>query len=95
MEILTHYSNAPDLLSGLRRTVQAVTEMVVEDDEPDLSTSAPVFRPTRIEDRLSASDIDQLITSFKAGTTIRELVEHYGICRTSVKNVLRRHGVRR
>jgi hypothetical protein len=95
VELLTHYSNTPDLLSNLRRTVQAVTEMVVEDDEPDISTVAPVFRPTRIEDRLSASDVDQLVVSFKAGTTIRELVEHYGICRTSVKNVLRRHGVRR
>jgi hypothetical protein len=70
-----------DLLSGLPRTVQPVTEMVVEDDEPDLSTSAPVFRPVRIEGRLAEADVEQLIALFKAGTTIREFVEHYGIGR--------------
>ncbi|HEV2403353.1 MAG TPA: hypothetical protein VGS08_04080 [Candidatus Saccharimonadales bacterium] len=93
VEVVTHYSNTPDLLTDLRRTVQAVTEMIVEDDEPDLSTTAPVDRPWQVRDRLSQADIDQLIESFKAGSTIPELVAHYGISRSSVKMLLRQHHV--
>lgn len=95
MEIVIHYSNTPDLLSDLRRTVQAVTEMIVEDDEPDLSTTAPVDRSWQIKDRLTPADIDQLVESFKAGTTIPDLVARYGISRSSVKTLLRKRGVRR
>jgi hypothetical protein len=32
VEIITHYSNTRELLSDVRRTVDAVTTMVVEDD---------------------------------------------------------------
>jgi len=95
LEIVTHYSNTPELLSDLRRTVEAVTELTVEDDEPDLSITAPGGRPWQIKDRLCATDIEQLIESFEAGMTIPELVARYGICRSSVKTLLRRRGVRR
>jgi len=46
VEIVNHYSNTPELLSDLRRTLQAVTGLVEEvDDEPDLSDTAPTDRP--------------------------------------------------
>lgn len=48
VEIVTRYSNTPDLLSDLRRTVDAVTTMVIEDDEPDIAASAPVDRVWRV-----------------------------------------------
>lgn len=95
VEIVTHYSNTPELLSDLRRTVQVVTEMSVEDDEPDLSITAPVDRPWRVRDRLSPADIDQLVESFKDGSTIPELVSCYGISLSSIKTLLRQRGVRR
>ena len=95
VELIAHYSNTPELLSDLRRTVDAVTTVVVEDDEPDLSSSAPADRDWRVSDRLSPSDINQLVESFKDGTTISNLVTRYGISRSSVKTLLRQRGVRR
>jgi hypothetical protein len=95
VELIAHYSNTPDLLSDLRRTVDAVTTIMVEADEPDLSTTAPIARDWRVKDRLASSDIDQLVESFKAGVTIPELVAHYGISRSSVKTLLRQRAVRR
>ena len=94
-EVITHCSNTPDLLSDLRCTVDAVTSIVVEDDEPDLSATAPIARDWPVKDRLVSSDIDQLVESFKAGVTIPELVAHYGISRSSVKTLFRQRGVRR
>ncbi len=95
MELIVHYSNTPELLSNLRRTVDAVTSIMVEDDEPDLSMTAPADRVWRVRDRLSPADIDQLVESFKDGTTIPELATRYGISRSSVKTLLRQRGVRR
>ncbi len=89
VEILTHYSNTPELLSDLRRTVGAVTSIMVEDDEPDLSVTAPADRDWRLRDRLTPSDIDQLVESFKEGATVPELVIRYSISRSSVKTLLR------
>ncbi|HET9896528.1 MAG TPA: hypothetical protein VFQ44_16495 [Streptosporangiaceae bacterium] len=73
VELIAHYSNTPELLSDLRRTVEAVTTMIVEEDELDVSTTAPTDRPWQLKDRLSSGDISQLIESFKGGTTIPEL----------------------
>jgi len=95
VELIVHYSNTPELLSDLRRTVDAVTSIMVEDDEPDLSMTAPADRVWRVRDRLSAADIDQLVESFKDGTTIPALVTRYGISLSSVKTLLRQQGVRR
>jgi hypothetical protein len=95
VELIAHYSNTPELLSDLRRTVDAVTSIMVEDDEPDLSMTAPTDSDCQVTDRLSPGDIDQLVQSFKEGTTIPELVTRYGISRSSVKTLLRQRGVRR
>jgi hypothetical protein len=57
--------------------------MVVEDDEPDLANAAPVGRDWRVKDRLTASDIDELVESFKAGFTAQDLAARDGISRSS------------
>ena len=67
--------------------------MVIEDDQPDIAATAD--RRWRIKDRLSPSDLDQLVGAFKEGTTVPELVDRYGISRTSVRIILRQHGARR
>lgn len=95
VEIVTHYSNTPNLLSDLRRTICAVTTMVTRDDEPDIAASAPADRAWRVKERLSPRDLDQLVESFKEGTTILELVDRYGISRTTIRTILRQHRVRR
>jgi len=95
VELIAHYSNTPELLSDLRRTVEAVTTVIVEDDELDVTTTAPTDRLWKLKDRLSSGDISQLIESFKSGTTIPELVTRYGISRSSVKTLLRQRRVHR
>jgi len=95
VEIIGHYSNTPELLSDLHRTVDAVTTMVIEDDQPGNVPNAPANRAWKVTDRLSSSDLEQLVESFRQGITIPEPVAQYGISRTSVGAVLRQHGVRR
>ena len=44
VEIVEHYSNTPQMLSDLRRTIDAITTMIIEDDQPDIAASAPAYR---------------------------------------------------
>jgi len=83
------------MLSDLRRTIDAITTMVIEDDQPDIAATAPAGRAWKVTDRLSPADLNQLVASFRQGVTIAELVARYGISRTSVRSVLRQHGARR
>jgi hypothetical protein len=97
VDFLTHYSKRPDLLDDLDRTVARLGQLQAE-DEPSKrvsvqSESVPSTR--RVADRLSAEDISTLIAKFKAGMTVMQLTELYGIGRSSVKTLLRKHGVRR
>jgi len=91
VEIVTRYSNTPNLLSDLRRTIDAVTTMVIEDDEADIAANAPVDRAWRVKDRVSPAEIRQLVESFRQGITIPELTARYGLFRTSIRTVLRQH----
>lgn len=95
VDLLHHYSNTPELLSDFRRTVDAMTTITVEEDEPDVSWTAPGGSDWRVKDRLTPAEIDQLVDAFKYGATIPELVTRYGICRSSIKTLLRQRGVRR
>jgi len=52
-------------------------------------------RSVRVRDRLSETDVAELVSQFVAGMTRQALVEQYGISLSSVKRVLRRHGARR
>ena len=45
--------------------------------------------------RLSPADIDDLISTYQAGTTISQLAADYGVHRTTVTSHLDRHGVPR
>ena len=89
MEIIGHYSNTHNLLTHLRRTIEAVTTMITEDDQPDIT---PPGQAWRIRNRLSPADLNQLVDSFRQGTTIAELTARYGISRTSIRAILRKRG---
>jgi hypothetical protein len=65
------------LLSDLRRTIDAVTTMVVEDDHPDIAANTPPDHAWKVRDRLSPADLDQLVNSFRQGFTIPELVARH------------------
>ena len=94
VELIAHYSNTPDLLSDLRRTLQAVTETTDQEDDPDLP-SHPTDRPWRVRDRLSEEDIQTLIKEFQTGTPKHVLAAQYSISLSAVKRLLHQHDIRR
>jgi hypothetical protein len=49
----------------------------------------------RLSDRLSDKDVQAIINEFLAGTPKRVLAARYGVCLGSIKNLLRRRGIRR
>jgi uncharacterized protein (DUF433 family) len=64
---------------------------VVKRDRPAVRS----VRSMRVRDRLSETDVDEILSQFVAGMTRQALVERYGISLSSVKRLLRRYGVRR
>ena len=59
---------------------------------PQICASYSTWR-WRICDRLNATDIEELIKAFKAGTPKWKLAERYGIGLSSIKKPLREHGI--
>ena len=94
MELVTYYSNRPDLHSDLRRTCSAVFEPDNYLTAPDPPAS-PGGTDWRLSDRLSSEDVETIIKEFLSGTPKHVLAARYGISLGSVKNLLRRRGIRR
>jgi hypothetical protein len=49
--------------------------------------------PILLERRLGHAAVDQLIAAYRSGTSTRELASRYGVAKSSVIRVLRRHGM--
>lgn len=95
-DLLMSYSKRPDLLFDLARAVKRLYGGVVgELGEARSVRCEHAARVWRVRDRLSAADIDSLIARYREGVTTWELAEHFKIGMTSVKQLLREHGVRR
>jgi DNA-directed RNA polymerase specialized sigma24 family protein len=96
VDLLRAYSKRPDLSFEL---VSAVERLQVEDgrtvDTGRSVRSEQAPRVWRICDRLSEADIRSLVSSYRAGTTARELAERFKISKSSVKQILRERGIRR
>ena len=96
MELVRRYSNRADLQERLARARSKVSQ---PDERQHVAPDAAWGRNPgvrqRVRDRLTDADIELLIAEFLAGTSKRVLAERYGIGLTSVKGILRKHGVRR
>jgi hypothetical protein len=99
VDLLTAYSKRSGLLFDLARAVEQLCGREVGDlggVRSVRSEQAP--RVWRVRDRLSEADIRSLIcliSRYREGVTTRELAEYFNIGITSVKRLLREHGVRR
>lgn len=95
-DLLRAYSKRSDLLFEL---VSAVERLQVKDvrtvDTGRSVRSEQAPRVWRISDRLTEADIRSLVSSYRAGTTARELAEQFKISKSSVKQILRERGIRR
>ena len=89
------YLNRQDLAESLVSAVRRLRQAQAQTDEPAHSVqSAPLStRRWRMVDRLGEADQEQLVVAFTAGTSKRKLAERYGISESSVKRLIRQHGV--
>jgi hypothetical protein len=65
------------------------------DTAPTSEASSQQYQPWSIERRLSEADIQTIISEFLSGTPKHELARRYSISLSGIKNLLRRHGIRR
>ena len=96
MDLLIAYSKRLDLLSSLVSAVGQLRAADAYESERGRSVcseqSASVWR---VSDRLSETDLCSLVSSYRAGTTARELAEQFNISKSSIKRLLRERGLRR
>jgi hypothetical protein len=96
VELVRRYSNRPDLQERLAEARSRASQR--HGQEPDsqvVTLGARAPRTWRVRDRLTDADVQALIGEFLSGTPKRVLAEHYAISIGTVKNILRKHGVRR
>ena len=93
MELVRRYSNRADLREQLAQARSRVRQPGVQEHEP--SDAAWGRTPGMRRNRLTDADIERLIAEFLAGTPKRVLAHRYAVSLSTVKNILRRHGVRR
>jgi hypothetical protein len=81
------------LVTYLRRCEAGSVEAEVRAEVP--SPLGRQHQPWAIERRLSKADIQTIIAEFLAGTPKHELARRYSVSLSGLKNLLRRHGIRR
>jgi hypothetical protein len=96
VDLIRRYCNRPDLQERLAKArARASQPGRPVADSTIAAMGRLVSRPWKVADRLTEADIEQLIAEFLAGTPKWRLAEHYVISIGTVKNILRKHGVRR
>lgn len=96
MELARRYCNRADLLERLTETRSRARQRGGEDlGGHTLTVSGRASGVWRVRDRLADDDVLVLITDFLTGTSKRELADRYAVSFSTVKNFLRKHGVRR
>jgi DNA invertase Pin-like site-specific DNA recombinase len=98
VELVRRYCNRVDLRQRLAEALSSARQPDgYEPNASSLSVGGHVSgaRRARVRDRLTDETVEILIAEFLAGTSKRELAERYAISFSSVKNLLRKHGVRR
>ncbi len=96
VELVRRYSNRADLQERLAEVCRKARERSDHDDEdPDMGVRGQTARVWRVRDRLTDDDVQLLMAEFLAGTSKRVLAGRYKLSLSTVKNILRKHGVRR
>jgi DNA invertase Pin-like site-specific DNA recombinase len=96
VELVRRYSNRADLLERLTEARSRARLRGGEDpDNHQITVSGRTSGVWRVRDRLTDDDVRVLIADFLAGTSKRELAGRYDVSFSTVKNILRKHGVRR
>jgi hypothetical protein len=78
--------------------LEDVLRRIIENDQTDLPGIGAEAARTRwwnVTDRLSATDIEELVERRRSGVKLAHLAREYGISISSVQRLLRQRGVRR
>jgi transcriptional regulator of aromatic amino acid metabolism len=95
VELARRYSNRPELLNPLVRTLDKIHNGTPSDDVDLAVVEGRQARVPTVNDRLTPADIQILIDSYMAGATSKKLAEEYGFSGTTIKRILREHGIRK
>jgi hypothetical protein len=95
VELIVHYSNTPQLLFDLRLTVQALGEIGGEQAKLTLPSPPGPTQPWNTSARLGSAGVDALLDAYRAGATKQQVADQFKISLSSVKRLLRKHGVQR
>jgi hypothetical protein len=88
VEVLRRYSNRRDLLKPLVSVLERIEAGDCE-DVPGVQSHGPL-EPWRVNDRLSAAELQELVNQLQAGVSRPKLAQRYGISLSSVKRLLRK-----
>jgi len=89
------YSNRSDLLEQLRKVAVILSDGGLDDGAGVKVTTECVIRSRRLRDRFSPGDLQVMIDLYRSCTAARQVAEKFGVSLSSVKRVLRQHGVHR
>lgn len=91
MDLLTRYSNRPDLLRDLEVTAAQLTQARRADAPSVPSVRSPDRKGyiRSLTDRLDQADVQAIVEGFKAGTPRWQLAEQHNISLSSVARLLR------
>jgi hypothetical protein len=93
--VIRRYSNRPDLLEQLRKVVSILSDGSQGDSVGAKVTTECMIRSRRLRDRFSSNDLQVMIDLYRSGITARQVAEKFRVSLSSVKRVLRQHGVHR
>jgi hypothetical protein len=96
VDLLVAYSKRVDLISELVSASERLKTVNGHEAEVGHSVrSERSVRAWRISDRLTETELGELICNFQRGKPVRELVAQYKITKSSGKPLLRQQGIRR
>ena len=94
MDVAWTWSKRQDLADQLRSKVRRLTgqdQSSVKDRQPSARTTAKARVPKRVADRLGEAAVREMIEARRAGMTLKDVAQRYGISESSVKRVTSNH----
>ncbi|WP_414940139.1 resolvase [Amycolatopsis sp. cmx-11-51] len=95
MELCRRYSNRQDLVNPLVNVLNKIQNGSSDANDDLVTVNGTQSDVWRIADRLSPSDIESLVESYRTGGTLKAVAERYGVSVATVKRLAREHGVRK
>ncbi len=94
MELLSRYSNRPELLNPLVSALRAIQTDAKRGQEVR-SVASPVPRRQDIRERIGEQGLAEMAKMYLAGSTAKDLATKHGICVKTVRRLMKERGARK